>query len=447
MPEQPAGFDPREAERLDQAIDSIMAGAVPPASGDARLDLLVALAARLHRELPRDLPDPAFRARLKEDLTSRLPLVPPVSRRPSPFRRHLPVYGSLAAVFVVALVAGALAFWPEEDQPTTATTGARLEQAPFAATTAFTPPTETFASDIVTRTAEAATSMTTALLAPTATLVPAAATEPAASESPSPTATTAQQPTQPAAPGSATVFQASLPEIDPATVEEGPVPAADGGGSGPSTDVTYVMAATAPDLGTSATVYRLSPPAEDPVTFCRELAAKAGIPSDDVRSTAESGRTEVFAGEPGAGTVYWRPDAGVFQLSGDAVAGEGDLEPDAVGSRALDWLASIGYPVGTLGEPRVDDLGELWLVEFPYAGVAGPGVGHPLRPSLKLQRDARSPRRTATGSRWIAKSRCPSSASPTPGRLSLTAAATGATAGCRPRAASSASRPCASAPS
>lgn len=387
MPEQPAGFDPREAERLDRAIDRIVAGAAPDWTGDPQLDRLVALAARLHHELPRDLPDPAFRARLKDDLTGRIPLVQPVSRRPIA-SRYLPVYGSLAAVFLVALVVGALAFWPEDDEPGRRSANTTLMQATIATTvTAFSPPVETVPADVETQAAEPTTSSTTALRVPSATTAPAPTSAPSPTDVPAPSPTAPPNATESPAPGSATVLQARLPGIDPATVEEGPVPAAGGGGEGPSTDVTYVMDVTAPSLATSSTVYRLTPPAADPVEFCRDLAAKAGIPDDDVRATDESGRTEVFAGEPGAGVVYWRPDAGVFQVSSVQDGGAEALDPDAIAARALGWLESIGYPVASLGSPRVDDFGDLFQVDIPLDGLPTPGVGHPLGVTLMVHRD------------------------------------------------------------
>lgn len=388
MPEQPASFDPRRAEQLDQAIDQILAGGTPPASGDAQLDRLVALAARLHRDLPRDLPDPAFRARLKDDLTGRIPIVQPAARRTFALTR-LPIYGSLAAVFVLAIAAGVMAIWLDgRDEPPTQIANTTLMSATVSPTSpADASTTATGFGDVVARTAEATMSATTALLLPTATLAPATTAEPSPTVGEAPPATAPPEPATPPAPASATVALASLPAIDSATIEQGPVPAADGGGPGPSADVTYVMAATATTLAASSTVYHLSAPAEDPVDFCRALAERAGIPTDDVHATDASGRTEVFAGEPGAGTIYWRPDAGVFQYSGAATPGDDEITPDAAADRADAWLDAIGYPTAPLGEPRVDDFGDLWLVDFPYAGLPTPGVGYPLSVTVMLGKD------------------------------------------------------------
>lgn len=388
MSDQPTGFDPRQAESLDRAIDRIVAGDTPAATGDAQLDRLVSLAARLHHDLPRDLPDPAFRSRLKDDLTGRQSAMPTRERRSAQFRRHLTVYGSVAAVFVVVLIAGAIAFWPDSNGPTENPSTAKLVQTTSIAATAVLPlATAPIAGANDTRVAEPTPAVATTFQAPTEGAVstegvspPPAATNPVA-----PSVTT--QPTQPPAQGTATVLLASLPAVDPATIEHGPVPAAEGGGSGPSTGVTYLMDAGTTALATAATVYYLAPPAEDPVTFCSDLARQTGVSTDDVHATDIAGQTEVFAGEPGHGTLYWRPDAGVFQYS-NAAAGNGqEIQAAAVGDRALDWLGSIGYPVGALGEPDVDDLGDQWLVEIPYARLPVPGIGHPLGVTLILGRD------------------------------------------------------------
>ena len=240
MPEQPASFDPRRAEQLDQAIDQILAGGTPPASGDAQLDRLVALAARLHRDLPRDLPDPAFRARLKDDLTGRIPIVQPAARRTFALTR-LPIYGSLAAVFVLAIAAGVMAIWLDgRDEPPTQIANTTLMSATVSPTSpADVSTTATGFGDVVARTAEATMSATTALLLPTATLAPAATAEPSPTvgEAPPATAppefaTTPPESATPPAPASATVALASLPAIDSATIEQGPVPAASGASRG-----------------------------------------------------------------------------------------------------------------------------------------------------------------------------------------------------------------------
>lgn len=389
MPEPPIDIDPRQAERLDRAIDQIIAGGNLPASGDARLDPLVALAARLHRDLPRDLPDPAFRSRLKDDLTGRLPIIQPATPRVSPFSR-LPIYGSLAAVFVLAVAAGVMAVWlgGRDESPTTATSAKLMQVTAVATTHVLAPASATGSGSVVTRTAESTVTITAALLLPTATIAPVGTAAPTVTPEP-PAAPSAQptQPTQPPAQASATVLRASLPAIDAATIEHGPVPAADGGGPAPSSGVTYFLDAEPASLGDSVTVYHLSPPAEDPVTFCRDLAAKAGIPTDDVHAADASGRTEVFAGTPDSGSLYWRPDAGVFQFSSAATGGQDDLRPDAIAERAAAWLDAIGYPTAMLGGPHIDDFGDLWQVSYAYAGLPTPGIGYPLGVSVMLQDD------------------------------------------------------------
>ena len=105
------------------------------------------------------------------------------------------------------------------------------------------------------------------------------------------------------------------------------------------------MNATATALAASAIVYHLSPPSEDPVTFCREVARKAGIPADDVRATDLSARVEVLAGVPGATVLYCRPAAGVFHLPRHTAPGGACLSPTLPGDSARGCARDIGIPV------------------------------------------------------------------------------------------------------
>ncbi|MCO5177103.1 MAG: hypothetical protein M9890_09070 [Thermomicrobiales bacterium] len=393
--QHPLPFDPDQAERLDAAIEAIASGGTP-STGDAQLAPLVALAARLHNDLPRDLPDPAFRERLKLDLARQVPA--PVAPKPSKRRfpdvvRHFPIYGSVAAVVAVALVAGFLVFVQDDDRPSTPTTTARLMQATSIATmqaissatqaTSAEAAFQTMQATVASATEPAETAkVETATESTTAPTVTAAA--PASTSSTEATATTPA--TEPSTPTAATQL-AVVPSIDPSTIEQGPVPAADGGGSGPSADVTYVIDAAPAVVAATSVIYYLAPPSEDPVAFCQSMAERAGMSTDDVYSTNESGRMEVFAGTPGGGTLYWRPDSGVFQISSSA-AGEGaELTEGEIVDAAQRWLAALDYPTETLGAPIVDDFGELWQVQFPMANMPSIGVGYPLGVSLMLHRD------------------------------------------------------------
>ena len=374
MSEQPIGFDPHQADQLDQAIDQIIASGASSASGDTQLDSLVALAALLQHDLPRDLPDPAFRSRLKAELIDRPVRISPVPKPHPWFSRNLRVYGSVAAILVLALVAGMVAFWPDrQESPSVAIgvksveTASALTQQPAGGAT------ETGPVVAANQTADAETA-TIAVFSSTETPVPGGSE-------------TTPQPTKPAGPERATAFLAILPGVNATTVEQGPAPASEGGGPGPTGGVTYVMNATATALAASAIVYHLSPPSEDPVTFCREVARKAGIPADDVRATDLSGRVEVLAGVPGASVLYWRPAAGVFQLSSNTAPGGGVLSPTLLGDSARSWLADIGYPVSALGESSVAERDGLWQVAFPLAGVPVPDLGYPLGVTVMLQRD------------------------------------------------------------
>src|SRR5690606_8931441 len=97
-------------DRLNRAIDRLTSRQPVPVFEDAELAELVELAGRLHNELPSDLPDPAFRGALREQLADPGPRL--VESRSPAATRRFPLAmagGAIAAVLVVAVAVGLVA--------------------------------------------------------------------------------------------------------------------------------------------------------------------------------------------------------------------------------------------------------------------------------------------------------------------------------------------------
>lgn len=366
--------DAARTERLNRAIDRMLAGHGQADLNDPELDGLLGLAARLHRELPADLPDPGFRADLKELLTH---------PQPTPIRRqrggraqarfpYVAAAGAIAAVLVAAIAVGALGLWIDDD-PTPASTqvagAANTSSASLA--TATIALTATTVSDIVrlsATTSEVSTDTT-----------PAAATEPATTPIGT-RATTATTTVSTAVPTTDRAL-AVLPPVDSKSVQTGPVPLASGGSGGPPPEgqVSFVLAVPMPDLGETALAYRLEPPVMDAETVVSQVAQRIGIDSEVLVTDLGRGR-EVYHADSDAGTFYWYPENGAFQYSRSDISPPSDVTPDEVVNGAREWLIQIGYPIGQLAdEARAEPFDDMqWIVAFSIDAMPETGIGHPM---------------------------------------------------------------------
>src|SRR4051812_29934468 len=105
-----AGSD--RTERLNSAIDRMLAGGPTPVLNDPELYDLLRLAIRLRDELPDDLPDPDFRLGLKQQLTATGPVAVPRTRAASVARfPWAAAISAIAAVMLAAVSVGTLGIW------------------------------------------------------------------------------------------------------------------------------------------------------------------------------------------------------------------------------------------------------------------------------------------------------------------------------------------------
>ncbi|HEX5167201.1 MAG TPA: hypothetical protein VFV93_17475 [Thermomicrobiales bacterium] len=391
-----AGSD--RTERLNAAIDRMLAGGPSPVLNDPDLFELLQLAARLRDELPGDLPDPAFRLDLKQQLTANGPrAVPrqpatPVSRFP-----WVSAVSAIAAVLLAAVSVGALGIWIDTDkQPSGQSNLAGISADQLTATTFG---IATFTAETIAATSDAATtpggdrpsSMTALQPTSPATSAPdsteAVATLSAATETPGSDTTRTTATVAPTGTSDAPSL-ASVPPVDSETVEQGPQPASDGGGGEPAAGISYVLDTALPDLGNDAAIYRLAPPAVEPELFVADVAKSLGL-KGEIISDAPQGRAVYHIFDDSAGSFHWTPETGAFTLS-TAEADNGDPVPlDQVVHATRQWLSKIGYPVDQLAtDMSAEPMGATsWRLEARYASMPDIGLGHPLGVTIFVNDD------------------------------------------------------------
>lgn len=367
-------------ERLSRAIDRLLDGGPAPVFDDPDLQDLLSLAGRLHDELPRDLPDPAFRARLKAELTDELPAIVPLqpSASPSVTPRRFPYMAALAGVAALLLaVAGvsSLALWSRSETPDGGNQQAL--DAGFTATSPFTASALGLATATVPDIAGLGieTPDTTLTAVPQATADNAGRTPPLAEER--------VDPTDQVVPRGATEGVdsglAALPDVDGSTVEDGPVPLASGDGHAPTSGVRFVLATELPSVDTESTVYALSPPSVDPVTLVEKVGGALGIVGA-VQVNDATGEAEYSVDGDDGSTFRWYPSSGEFSYASAAEPVASDMTADEASANAREWLIALGYPVERLkGEFAAQPIDESqWLVETWVDSMPQPGVGHQL---------------------------------------------------------------------
>ena len=387
MPEQRL---PARVERLDRAIERVVRGGPPPRLGDPDLDDLLQLASRLTAELPRDLPDPAFRARLGADL-ARGGHIRPRSIATAPTRfPYFVAASAIAAVLVAAIAVGSLAIWSHRDDE--GNLAKRTESVALATSAALTPTITSagFGPSNVTPSASLTTMLAT--VPPNATqpppvpstartVVPTAAT--AVSTAATATPTSARPTSTPASDRTATASLAVVdpPQVDRSSIEMGPQPATDGGGGEPGSNLTVDVNTTVPDLGDTAMVYYLATPAEDLTALTTRVAHSLGIDGDVAESQSANGRHLELHIDNANGHFALTPDTGAFTFAttGAGAGEDAGVTADTATQKALDWLTAVGYPVDQLGQPVArapsDSSGE-WYVQIGTDSVPGITLGH-----------------------------------------------------------------------
>ena len=429
---------------------------------DDTADLLL-LALRLQEELPRDLPDPAFRSALLAQLLEQaatehaaqaaerahpaparsaayaapVQTSAPKATLPASGRRmtaasagargagagsratrqptfsYMRAIAAIAAVMVAAISVGTLAIWMNDDDgdtPGGIAGGQQTATAQVAFNTVSGEPTSsgdvggTSGQDVTNP--SNSTGLPTVSDDPTATLaiertpVPgstAATTTEAAptttTTTTNPTATTLETAIASAtAPGQSTVILlANVPPVDAAHVEQGPVPASDGGGPTPPRDDTIVMLETAmPTSAASAPLYRLSPPAIPPAALVQEVANALGINGESFETQGIEGGSEWAVTDDTGAWFQWDPVSGSFSFAAatNDTAPTGGISPSEALDVARQWLESIGYPVSdmTTAEPSALDP-TLWMVNLAVDAMPHPGLGHPIGVTAHIDLD------------------------------------------------------------
>jgi hypothetical protein len=377
--------EPDNTERLNRAIDRLTAGQPTPVLGDPQLQELLGIAQRLHNELPRDLPDPVFRASLKEQLLTDRPVAIQRGREASRFP-YATAISAIASVLVAAIAVGSLGIWMNQDDdddppvqqgnvltvPSRALTASVLAAATMtvADTTAVVPETAS--------TSESSTMLTT--VEPTSSTIDPTPTQPAGATATAEPGVDTPTPEEPDGP-----VLADVPPVDAEHYEPGPSPAVEGGGEGPSDDVTYELMTDLPELDVSAPVYRLVPPAADPAAFVAAVAASLALEGEVTSAEDARRRTQYSVVTENDGSFFWTPETGAFQYSGPGIATAEVSDAAAAIDAAHAWLASVGYPVDRLApgvdvQPSAD--GTSYLVSTRYEAVPQPGIGRPLGVTL-----------------------------------------------------------------
>lgn len=380
-----------------------MVGGSTPVLNDPDLQELLELATRLRDELPRDLPDPAFRHDLKRQLTrARIEPLPAAARaRPVPPsivppRSRVPSFATLsalAAVFVAVVAIGVVGMLLNRDNAPSNNLGVQdvvtgtTVSAVFDSTTSQPElPSGTSGGGIALVTASVG--LSDPLVDPTSafesTGQPGDATEPQA-------ATTPQPPDAPTASATATTTEAAqetpalalgpLPDVAVDTVEQGPTAFAEGGSDGPDErgSVEFVLDTTLPQFASTAPVYRLSPPDVEPSELVADIASRLGI-SGEINVDEYSDYREFHVTSEDGRYFRWIPETGAFQYGSFENSVVGDLTAEAAVEQVRGWLAETGYPVDRLaltGSAKLFQEGQ-WEVELALASMPQPGVGHPL---------------------------------------------------------------------
>lgn len=341
----------READRLDRAIDRLINGQPVPVFDEVELEEIVQLAGRLHRSLPDDLPDPAFRDGLLEQLLEPRPRPLPVQPRPSRWRQN-PVYafsGAIAAVFVAAIAVGVFAsgqFWNSSPGNDPLPLGSEISSGSSPTFQAMATVTATVGSLAVISTRE---------------------TQQVDEETSSPAAVPPLMASQIEVGAKATLAVANPP---------------------PASDVTYELASSLPDSEPSAPVYRFSVPDVDVMTMFNDVSNALNL-DGEMTTRSVRGKTVISFESTNGTTFTWLPQSGAFacELLGEGARLVGDAHEMV--SQAQAWLRESGFPLQEPApEPIITESSDGSIqVDFPVDGFTNMALGHPLTVSVWIDRE------------------------------------------------------------
>ena len=336
----------RDTERLNRAIDRLLERQPVPVFDNEELAGLVDLAGVLQRELPRDLPDPAFREALREQLIEPRPRL--VVSRSDRLARRSPLAlagGAIAAVLVVAVAVGLVAAGQFGLGRGDADSESNAE---FLAT-------DTPISAIATATA------TVGSIAVVSTREP---------EFPTPMAK-----------------PVNIPPVDAAHLELGALSTSESASPAVVEDISYHLASALPESPESAPVYRFAVPEVDALTLMNRLTNALDL-DGEMTTRSVRGKTVISFTSTNGTTFTWMPASGAFacNLSGEArVQGE----HEEIIAAAYSWLRASGFPVqDPAASPIVSEMEAGTLrVDFPVETAPEVAVGHPLTVSVVIDAD------------------------------------------------------------
>jgi hypothetical protein len=333
----------RQAEEFDAALERLRSGERPD-EYDADLRDLLILAARLEQDLPRDLPDPAFRERLKRELLSGRPRfhqsqpeTAPIDPAGEGWRRQITRASwrtSAVAAALVVIVIGALVL--------------SLDRVPGVGTGQDSAPSDDSVA------------------------MPASADDPPVDEADDEQFSALEAP-EAAEDQATTWLAANLPPIDGHHIVLAPLAAV---GSAALTlessyDVRLIPTTDLPDLPGSAPVYYLAAP-QDPVALLSRVRDTLAIDGEIVPGNRDEGIPYRIVNQAGEPVVVWDAACAFFQFWGD-------LRPNAAGARAGDsgdvterayaWLEGIGFDLHSVEyEARVvESEGQVTVQFMPLA--------------------------------------------------------------------------------
>lgn len=364
-----------QAEAFDEALERLRNGKAGE-NDDPEMEELLHLAGRLDRELPGDLPDPAFRDRLKRQLlTGQYSLEAPTDIDEARWRRRLlaspwragAAAASVAVILILAVVLGldSLTGTSEDD----------------------TDPSDQVAMPVDD---DAVEEQPDEAPVPEGDAVEEAEEPPADSDS---DMGILQADDGPDAPVESDQWQpANLPPFDGRHIVVAPLSATTLLAEASETDpeVEWANGIEMPDLPESAPVYYLSAP-PDPMALMATMERTFEIDGTIIEGDSESSIPYELLNGDEEPILQWDPTAAYFQFNGAAAAIDVDLpgiDSDDVVERAHAWLEMIGFDLFSIEYATdTEAAGDATVVRLEPVDMPETGLGLKLGAELIITAD------------------------------------------------------------
>lgn len=382
MPQDPSQRG-QKAEQLSRKIERLLSGQPSPLL-DTDTEELAEIARLLHEHLPKDLPDPGFRAQLKQDLIDPQPRLVPFSPRRRSRRYPVPVLaGALAVVMFATAATGWMAFGDHDsarnlagndETPTLALSTVSSGMAVAFATRTANEQLRDSEANVERPTATQNGPEPTPETQPTATAAAPTRTPVTAASPRLPESTTTNAPRE--------VALASLPPVDREHVELGALATAGPEATDEFTGVEFEIDGVLPMLEPQAPAYQFATPYVDPRVILRGIGDFLGI--DEEPRIEDLGGRQVYtlASDSSEASFTWFPSSGAFSCTLHV-----QTSPEQggdIGAAAIKWLQEFGFPIDPERvQPVIQTMEDgQRIVHIPLGELPDPAVGHPLRVSL-----------------------------------------------------------------